>query len=143
MKSKRTIIGIIVVCLILASACNGERVDNAELEIENVGNSIDGLGETAEEETSANDYWDGGDFAGQSVYSLTWGVSQAAHDAFSDCGLRDNNVEHAVETYLQESAERQMVIAKDSQQEVLWSVAITVSPLTADVYEVDCSVVEP
>lgn len=143
MKLTKILIIMMFICLLLATACNGADVEGNNTSLNS---SQDDLKDTsfnqAEEETQGGDYWDGGDYPGQPVYSLTLGISQVAHDAFSACGLHDNNIEHAVEMYLQENTERQMVIAQDSQQETMWSVAMTTTPLTSDVYEVSCSVIE-
>lgn len=59
--------------------------------------------------------------------------------AFSICHLPEVNIEQAVETYVQQGTERQIITAQDSQHETLWSVAIDVAPLTADVYQVTCT----
>ncbi|MFZ0544419.1 MAG: hypothetical protein WAM60_03215 [Candidatus Promineifilaceae bacterium] len=53
--------------------------------------------------------------------------------------MPESNIENAVEAFIQQGTQRQIVTAQDDQHETLWSVAMTVSPLTADVYEVICT----
>jgi hypothetical protein len=138
MKLNHTRIGIVILCLLLLSACSSPADDNNTLPDETQGNLIDKPANSAEP-TPPGDYWDASDFPGQSVYSLTFGISQAAHDAFSACHLPEVNIEHAVETFLQQQTERQIITAQNSQHETLWSVAIDVASLTADVYQVTCT----
>jgi hypothetical protein len=136
MKQNCKIIVMILVYVILTSGCNSANVDESARP--NEAREGDASVDSAE-----GDYWDGGTFVGRPVYSLTFGVSQAAHHAFSECGLGDNAIETAVESYLPTGTERQMIVAQDSQEDTLWSVAMTVKPLTADIFEVTCSQVEP
>jgi hypothetical protein len=140
MKINRIILGIILVCFLLTIGCSGTAVNQSTP----AGEARDDLIETSVEsaEPTPSGYWNGGDYPERPVYSITFGISQTAHDAFSACGLRDNAVEGAVEAYLQQNTERQMIMAQDGQKETMWSVAMTVSPLTADIYEVTCSKVE-
>lgn len=89
----------------------------------------------------SHQYWDGGELEGQPIYSLTHGVSQAAHNAFKACGLANNAIETSVTTYLDGGSERQVLVAGDveSESEPLWKVVVTVEPLTPDMYLVTCS----
>ncbi len=84
-------------------------------------------------------YWSGGEFEELTVYSLTQGVSQAAHDAFVVCGLDDKVIETLVNSYLADGSEKQVLMAGDLESEPLWEVVMTVMPLTPDIYLVTCS----
>jgi hypothetical protein len=140
MKINRTILGIILVCFLLTIGCGGTAVNQSTP----AGEARDDLIETSVEsaEPTPSGYWNGGDYPERPVYSVTLGISQTAHNTFAACGLRDNAVQGAVEAYLQQNTERQMIMAQDSQKETMWSVAITVTSLTIDIYEVTCAKIE-
>ena len=46
------------------------------------------------------DYWDGASFAGEPVFSSQCGISQAAHDTFRACGLRDEHIREIVDQHV-------------------------------------------
>ena len=133
MKSLRHLAGMLLLCLVLSSCIansainSGDTPDNASLTSQPTVAKVD------------DQEWDEGEFAGQPVYSLTHGVSQEAHDAFEACGLDDDVIETLVSYYLENGAERQVLMAGEPEGEPLWEVVMNVEPLTPDIFLVSCS----
>lgn len=132
MKLNRTFVLVALLLLIFAAGC-GER-------IELIGEQQPTTTGAVEQEEG---YWDGGEFAGRPVYSLGRGVSQVLHDDFEECLLEDGDIEAAVENYLTYGAERLEIVTRLDEGETTWRQSITVTPISADVYELACSRIEP
>jgi len=132
MKPNRTFVFVVLLLLVFAAGCGeGSEVSNESRP-------------TATRELSeADEYWDGGQFAGRSVYSLSRGMSQALHDAFEECLLEDDEIETAVQNFITYGTERMMIVARLDRDETVWRKSITVTPISADVYELSCSRIEP
>ena len=100
--------------------------------------------EAGSDPSKTSEYWSGGEFSGQAVYSLSQGISQTAHDIFAACGLGDEQIKTAVATHLDKpeiqyrGASRQGIseVAKDRQ--TIWSVSIMVTTISDDLYHVSC-----
>lgn len=85
------------------------------------------------------DFWDGGQFGGQPVYSPNHGITKAAHDTIRSCGPEVPTVvaAQAVENY---KKRQQPIIIQAGLPEgrILWSAKIVVEPLAAEVYKITC-----
>ena len=92
------------------------------------------------------EYWNGEEFAGRPVYSLTRGISREAHDAFVKCALSGPKADRWIRTFVADNlpmdsgdTKKQVLQARNTMDDVLWSVAISVTKLSNDVYLVACS----
>ena len=103
---------------------------------------------TPPDQAESNDidaYWDGGDYKGQPVYSLSQGISHTARDFFAACGLGDSAIENAVTTHMDNPdfhirgfSKQGFVAQQGKDRETLWSVSIQVTSLTDSIYLVTC-----
>lgn len=101
------------------------------------------------ENNASGDYWDGGGWTGQPVVSIRDGISQAAHDLFQSCGLKDRDIEQVVAYHVRQSEqdplhnESQLAReALDSMMTPMWTRTFSAETLAPGVYRVACSVVE-
>lgn len=100
--------------------------------------------DTESDTSDSGQYWNGGDFSGQSVYSLSLGISQTAHDIFAACGLGDDHIETAVATHLEQpeiqyrGASRQGISEVTKDRTPIWWVSIGVTTISEDLYLVTC-----
>lgn len=134
MKLSIQLIGIMLFSLILASC-----ISNGNENIEPVPSTLNDSSLTPFPIDLDTSQQQSGEFEELPIYSLTQGVSQAAHDAFITCGLDDKVIETLVNSYLADGSEKQVLIAGDLESEPLWEVVMTVTPLTPDIYLVTCS----
>lgn len=103
------------------------------------GNMIEGgLLEIAEiNVTATGNYWDGGRWSDEPVYGETNGISRAAHDLFTSCGLVDHDIEQAARRFQASGSARE--ILEDGRSESFSSrQIIDVVPLAEGVYRVTC-----
>lgn len=132
MKQNRPFIFAILLLLAVVAGC-GER---SELSAEQQPTATGVV-------TQEDEYWNGGEFAGRPVYSLSRGVSQVLHDDFEECLLEDDEIETAVQNFITHGSEQQVIVARLAQGETIWRKSITVTPITGDIYELSCSRSEP
>jgi hypothetical protein len=100
-----------------------------------------GAGTAPKPAAETAEFWDGGEFAGQQVYSRMWGVSQEAHEAFETCGLDEQDMQALIRHYVQTGSNRMGYVAGaavGSDAELIRSVFMEVERLTGDVYLLRC-----
>ena len=96
----------------------------------------------AGERVPSREYWEGGEFAGRPVFSLKKGLSREAYEALGKCGYyEDVVIRDLIARPLPEipgETSKKVIEASYGSGEG-WSVSISVTMLTNDVYLVACS----
>lgn len=132
MTLNRTFVFVVFLLLVFAVGC-GER---SELSSETQPTTTGAV-------TQGDEYWDGGQFAGRPVYSLSQGVSQVLHDDFEECLLEDDEIDTAVQNFITYGTKQLVIVDRLDQGETIWRKSITVTPITGDVYKLSCTRNEP